>query len=48
LDLHMLVMLGGRERTAAEYEVLFQAAGFALARVIPTATGQSIVEAVPG
>jgi len=47
LDLHMLVMPGGRERTAAEYEVLFQAVGFALVRVIPTAAGQSIVEAVP-
>jgi len=47
LDLHMLVMLGGRERTAAEYEVLFQRVGFALARAIPTASGQSIVEAVP-
>ena len=47
LDLHMLVLLGARERTAAEYDALFQAAGFALARVIPTAAGQSIVEAVP-
>ena len=47
LDLHMLVLLGARERTATEYEALFQKAGFALARVIPIATGQSIVEAVP-
>jgi hypothetical protein len=47
LDLHMLVMAGGRERTAAEYAALFQAAGFALARVIPTPPGPSVVEALP-
>jgi hypothetical protein len=47
LDLHMLVLLGGRERTAAEYDTLFRAAGFKLARVVPTPPGPSIVEAVP-
>ncbi len=47
LDLHMMVLLGARERTAAEYDVLFRTAGFALARVIPTAAGPSIAEAVP-
>jgi O-methyltransferase/methyltransferase family protein len=47
LDLHMLVLLGGRERTAAEYETLFLAAGFELARVVPTSPGPSVVEAVP-
>lgn len=47
LDLHMLVLFAARERTAAEYEALFQAAGFKLARVIPTAAGASIVEGVP-
>jgi len=47
LDLHMLVLLGARERTAAEYGALFQAAGFELARVVPTPVGPSIVEAVP-
>jgi len=47
LDLHMLVLLGARERTATEYEALFRAAGFVLARVVPTAAGASIVEAVP-
>jgi hypothetical protein len=47
LDLHMLVLLGGRERTAAEYDALFQAAGFKLARVVPTPPGPSVVEAVP-
>ena len=47
LDLHMLVMAGGRERTAAEYDALFRAAGFALARVVPTPAGPSVVEAAP-
>jgi hypothetical protein len=47
LDLHMLVMAGGRERTAAEYSALFQAAGFALKRVVPTLPGPSVVEALP-
>jgi O-methyltransferase domain/Dimerisation domain len=47
LDLHMLVLLGGRERTAAEYNTLFRAAGFELARVVPTPPGPSVVEAVP-
>jgi O-methyltransferase domain len=46
LDLHMLVMLGARERTAEEYRILFDAAGFELARVIPTKAGPAIVEAV--
>jgi hypothetical protein len=47
LDLHMLVLFAARERTATEYEVLFRATGFALARVVPTTAGPSIVEAVP-
>jgi hypothetical protein len=47
LDLHMLVLLGGRERTATEYDALFRAAGFKLARVVPTSPGPSVVEAIP-
>lgn len=47
LDLHMLVLLGGRERTAAEYDTLFRVAGFKLARVVPTPPGPSVLEAVP-
>jgi hypothetical protein len=47
LDLHMLVLLGGRERTADEYDTLFRAAGFKLARIVPTPPGPSVVEAVP-
>ena len=47
LDLHMLAIPGGRERTEAEYGALFRAAGFALVSVIPTPAGPSIVEARP-
>src|SRR5262249_6744330 len=48
LDLHMLVLLGGHERTAAQYSELLGASNFILTRVAPTATGQSVVEALPG
>jgi O-methyltransferase domain/Dimerisation domain len=47
VDLHMLVMASGRERTAAEYGKLLQVGGFELSRVVPTPAGPSIVEAVP-
>jgi hypothetical protein len=47
LDIHMLVLLGARERTATEYEALFRATGFSLGRVVPTAAGPSIVEGIP-
>jgi hypothetical protein len=47
LDLHMMVLLGGRERTEAEYRRLFAAHGFRLARVVPTAGDISVVEGVP-
>ncbi|NOX92130.1 MAG: methyltransferase [Gammaproteobacteria bacterium] len=47
LDLHMLVMQGGSERTEAEYRRLLDAAGFELTRIIPTGQWQNIIEAVP-
>jgi O-methyltransferase domain/Dimerisation domain len=47
LDLHMMVLLGARERTAEQYAALFRASGFVLSRVVPIATGQSVVEAIP-
>jgi len=46
MDLQMLVMTGGRERTAAEYRALLAAAGFEMTKVIPTRSPVSIVEAV--
>ncbi len=45
LDIHMLTMLGGRQRTQQEYEAIFNQAGFALQRNIDTHTGISILEA---
>lgn len=45
LDLVMLTVPGGRERTEAEYGQLFEQAGLRLTRVIPTASPVSIVEA---
>jgi hypothetical protein len=47
LDLHMMVAIGGLERTEAEYRRLFAAHGFRLTRVVPTATDISVVEGVP-
>ena len=47
LDLHMLVVTGGRQRTRTEYEALLEAAGFRLARVIATDSGESVIEAKP-
>jgi hypothetical protein len=47
LDLNMLVMSGGRERTEAEYRRLFTASGFRLSKVIPTMAPISVIEAMP-
>ena len=47
LDIVMLVMPGGQERTEAEYAALLAKAGFRLKRVVPTASAASVVEAVP-
>jgi hypothetical protein len=47
LDLHMMVLLGGQERTEAEYRRLFAAHGFRLVRVVPTAGDVSVIEGVP-
>jgi hypothetical protein len=46
LDVLMLAMTGGRERTPSEYEALLAGEGFHLERVIPTLSQRSIVEAV--
>lgn len=46
-DLQMMVVLGGRERTTAEYGDLLGRAGLRLARFVPTASGFGIVEAIP-
>ena len=46
MDLNMLVLCDGRQRTASEYAVLFERAGLELARVVPGGL-HSVVEAVP-
>jgi O-methyltransferase/methyltransferase family protein len=45
-DLGMLLMNGGCERTAAEFDGLLAGAGFRLKRVVPTQTPIHILEAV--
>jgi hypothetical protein len=46
IDLNMLVMTGGRERTGEEYRELLAQAGFNVTRIVPTASPMSVVEAV--
>ena len=48
MDLNMLVMLNGRERTKDEYATLFAKAGLSLARFIPTPSPMGICEVVAG
>lgn len=43
-DLHMMVILGGRERTEAEFRALFAGADLALMRMAPLPTGTSLLE----
>jgi hypothetical protein len=45
-DVNMLVNVGGRERTEAEFRALFDTAGFKLNRIIPTETLPSVLEGV--
>lgn len=47
LDLNMLVMNGGRERTELEYRMLFDAAGLKMTRIIPTMSPLCVLEAMP-
>jgi SAM-dependent methyltransferase len=45
MDLNMLVLLGGQERTGEHFERLLRAAGFRLERIIPTDSPFSVIEA---
>jgi hypothetical protein len=47
LDLTMLVIPGGMERTEAEYGELLASAGFRLARVVPTTGNVDVIECLP-
>jgi hypothetical protein len=45
IDLEMLLMPGGRERTEAEFRDLFARVGFKQVRIIPTQSPLSVIEA---
>jgi len=45
IDLEMLLMPGGRERTEQEFRDLFARAGFQLTRIVPTKSPLSVIEA---
>lgn len=47
MDLNMLVLLTGKERTESEYAALLAAGGFKLDRIIPTRTPFSVIESSP-
>ena len=46
MDLNMLAILGGRERTQEEYRTLLDASGFKLERVIATRSPFNVIEAL--
>ena len=46
MDINMMVMCGGKERTANEWRALLNANGFALTRIIPMPGPVSLIEAV--
>jgi hypothetical protein len=47
LDLEMLLMPGGRERTEKDLRALFSQAGFELTKILPTNAAESVTEARP-
>ncbi|MGC4111755.1 MAG: methyltransferase [Nocardioides sp.] len=47
VDLHMLVMFGGRERSRAEYDALLTRSGFTASVLAPTGTDWNVLEARP-
>jgi O-methyltransferase domain len=46
-DLTMMLITGGRERVASEFEALFSTAGFRLERLLPTRAPFSIIVGAP-
>jgi hypothetical protein len=46
LDLVMLTVPGGRERTEPEWRDLLAKAGFRISRIVPTKVGKSVIEAL--
>jgi hypothetical protein len=46
-DLHMLVLLDGKERSEMEFRALLGSAGFTIDRIVPTNYVMSVIEASP-
>jgi SAM-dependent methyltransferase len=46
-DLNLLLLFGGRQRTEPEFHALFDSAGFAITRILPTQSHFKLVEATP-
>lgn len=46
MDLNMMVMTGGRERSASEFQALLERTGFTLESVTPTPSPMGVVQAV--
>jgi hypothetical protein len=47
-DVNMLVCTGGRQRSEQEFRALYEAAGFKLSKIVPTASPTvSLIEGVP-
>ena len=47
MDMLMMLLVEGRERTEGEFRELYKQAGLQLTQVIPTPSVLSIVEGVP-
>jgi hypothetical protein len=46
-ELNLLLLFGGRQRSEAAFHTLFQAAGFAITRILPTQSHFKLIEAIP-
>jgi hypothetical protein len=46
MDLNMMVMTGGKERSASDFEALLDRTGFRLESVAPTPVPMSVVQAI--
>ena len=47
IDIVMLILTGGRERSVDEYRELLASTGFRLSKVVPTAAQYAVIEAFP-
>jgi len=47
MDLTMMLFSGGKERTEDEFRTLFEASGWRLNRIIPTASQLAVLEGLP-